>query len=141
MSSTITPFWYWKSYVFPNSCYRHDLNTSSKEKVKLNLSIISFNRIDGRYKDIFTNRKKCNLKGRRQLKRKTVPLADYFPFFHFTQFLNKINKVALGADYTEIFIPGWNFNSVYRVEKNWNYMENFNQSWNIIASKNLDWVN
>ena len=39
----------------------------------------------------------------------------------------------------EIFIPGWNFTSVYRVEKNWkknyNYMKKFNPSWNIIDFK------
>ena len=26
-------------------------------------------------------------------------------------------KKELGADYIEIFIRGWNFNSVYRIEK------------------------
>ena len=38
------------------------------------------------------------------------------------------------ADYMEIFIPDWNFNSVLRVEKNCNYMKNFNPGWNVIAS-------
>ena len=35
----------------------------------------------------------------------------------------KNNKVHadLGADYMEIFIPGWNFNSVYLVEKNYTF--------------------
>ena len=41
----------------------------------------------------------------------------------------------LGADYMETFIPGWNFNSVYRAEKNFNYMKNFNPGWNIMPSK------
>ena len=36
----------------------------------------------------------------------------------------------------EIFTPGWNFNSVYRVEKNCRYIKNFNPGWNITV-----WVN
>ena len=35
----------------------------------------------------------------------------------------------------EIFKPGWIFNSVYRVEKNFNYLKNFNPGWSKIASK------
>ena len=34
------------------------------------------------------------------------------------------------VDYMEIFIPGWNFNSVYQDEKNCSYMNNLNQDWN-----------
>ena len=47
----------------------------------------------------------------------------------------------LGADYMEIFIAGWNFNSVYRVEKNCNCMKKINLGWkyfnpgrNVLAS-------
>ena len=36
----------------------------------------------------------------------------------------------------EIFIPGWNFNSIFRIEKNSNYVKNLNPGWNIIASVN-----
>ena len=52
--------------------------------------------------------------------------------------ITEINSVVfyllLGADYMEIFTPGWNFNSIYRVEKNGNYVKNFSPGWNIIAS-------
>ena len=40
----------------------------------------------------------------------------------------------VGADYMEIFILGWNFKSVYRIDKNCNYMKNFNLGWNMTAS-------
>ena len=50
-------------------------------------------------------------------------------------------EFILGADYMEIFITGWNFNSVYRVEKNCNCMKKINLGWkyfnpgrNVLAS-------
>ena len=36
--------------------------------------------------------------------------------------------------YMEIFIPSWNFNFVYGVEKNSNYIKNLIPGWNIIVS-------
>ena len=47
---------------------------------------------------------------------------------------NDLRLRILGADYMEIFIPGWNFNLVYRVEKNCNYMKNFNPVWKYFNS-------
>ena len=49
--------------------------------------------------------------------------------------LNSVDSDRLlVADYMEIFIPSWNFNSVNRVEQNSNYMKNFIPGWNIIVS-------
>ena len=63
------------------------------------------------------------------------------PFLQNTYGRLLLYKVKLRRWLYGEFIPGWNFNSVYRVEKNCNYMKNFNPSWkyfnpgwNIIAS-------